>query len=142
MYEIQVHAGAGDRRGEVGEHARPVVDLDDHDLALPADPQMGVRERMPDGLGVRDEDVELRAVAVADAGGRGEVDARVGDGTGDLGERTGRVLDVDDQVERHLTQSSLPAPRRPAPPRASRSLRSKGCPRCSKCSGTASGTRS
>ena len=56
---------------------------------------------MPRGLGVRDQDVELRALSRADAGGGRDVHPGVADRRRDLGERPGAVLDVDHQVDGH-----------------------------------------
>src|SRR3712207_7600772 len=58
---------------------RSVLDVDHHYFALAADRDMGDRQRMPCGLGVRDEDVELGPLAWPDARGGGDVDAGVAD---------------------------------------------------------------
>ena len=51
------------------------------------------------GLGVRDEDVQLGALAGADARCRSDVHAGVADRRGDAAPAPRRVLDVDDQVD-------------------------------------------
>ena len=61
------------------------------------------------GLGVRDEDVQLGPLARPDARGRGDVDAGVADRGRDLRERSGRVLDVDDQIEGHVRAEGIVA---------------------------------
>ncbi len=76
-----------------------VVDLDHDDLALARDGEVRDRERVPGGLGVGDEDVQLGALAGADARGRGDVDAGVADRGCDARQCSGSVLDVDDQVD-------------------------------------------
>ena len=68
---------------------------------------------MADGLGMRHENVELRALAVADARGSGEVDAGVAHRARDLGECPRGVLDLYRQIERHARvrqQPILPSP--------------------------------
>jgi hypothetical protein len=64
------------------------------------------RQRMPGRACVRHQDVELRAVARADAGGRGDVHAGVADRGRDLRQGARRVLDVDDEVDGHPCASS------------------------------------
>src|ERR1700750_2488860 len=54
------------------------------------------------GLGVRDEDVKLGALAGPDARRGRDVYARVTDRGGYLSQRAGSVLDVDDQVVCHV----------------------------------------
>ena len=62
------------------------------------------------GLGVRDEDVELCPLARPDARCGRDVHAGVADRCRHLGQRPGRVLDVDDQVDRHaFVRASLPS---------------------------------
>ena len=87
--QVEVDAGPGDLAGEVGEDAGPVLDVDHDDLALARDREVGDRQRVRGGLGVRDEDVELGPLARADAGGGGDVDAGVADRGGDLRQRPG-----------------------------------------------------
>ncbi len=48
--------------GEVGEHARRVVDLDDRDLALAGDGELRQGQRVLGSGGVWHEDVQLGAL--------------------------------------------------------------------------------
>jgi hypothetical protein len=57
-------------------------------------------------FGVRDEDVQLDVVGGPETGRRCKVDACIADGGRDARERTGLVLDLDDQVERNRTPST------------------------------------
>ena len=107
--EIEVHSGPGDLASQVRQHAGAVLDLDHHDLALAGDREMGDRQGMPHGLGVRDEDVELGPLARPDAGCRRDVHAGIADRGRDLRQRPRGVLDVDDQVDCH-------GPRQPTSP--------------------------
>ena len=61
--DIEVHPGPGDLAGQVGQHARAVLDINHDHLALSRDREMRNRKRMLRGLGVRDEDVELGSLA-------------------------------------------------------------------------------
>jgi catechol 2,3-dioxygenase-like lactoylglutathione lyase family enzyme len=70
-------------------------------LHLAADRDVGDRQRVARGLRVLDEDVQLGLLAASDARGGGDVHARVADRGGDLRERARRILDVDDEVDRH-----------------------------------------
>jgi hypothetical protein len=101
--EIQVDAGARDLACQIGEHAGSVLDIDDDDFALARYGEMRDRQRVLGGLGVGDEDVELGPLARSDAGRGGNVHAGVAYCSGDAGQRPGFVLDVDDQVEWHVT---------------------------------------
>ena len=58
------------------------------------------------GLGVRDEDVELGPLARPDARGGRDVHAGIADRGRHLRQRPGGVLDVDDQVDRHVTRAA------------------------------------
>ena len=58
-------------------------------------------------LGVGDENVQLGTVAGAHAGGGGDIHAGVTDRGRDLSERPGGVLDVDDQIDRHLRRAAV-----------------------------------
>ena len=100
--EIEVDPGPGDLAGQVRQHAGAVLDIDDDDLALAGDRDVGDRQRMLRGLGVRDEDVELGPLARPDACGGRDVHAGVADRGRHPRQRPGRVLDVDDQVDRHV----------------------------------------
>src|SRR4051794_21448858 len=84
---------------QVREHPGPVLDVDHHHLALARDREVRDRQRVPPGLGVRHEDVQLRALARTDARGRRDVHAGVADRGRHRRERTRRVLDVDDEVD-------------------------------------------
>src|ERR687888_660904 len=53
--EVEVDPGLGDLPRQVGKHAGPVLDVDHDDLTLPADGEMGDRQRVPRRLGVGDE---------------------------------------------------------------------------------------
>ena len=86
---------------QVREHAGAVLDVDHDDLALARHREVRDRQRVPRGLGVGDEDVQLGPLARPDARGRRDVHARVADRRRDLRQRAGRVLDVDDQVDCH-----------------------------------------
>src|SRR5262249_52150824 len=66
-------------------------------------------ERVFGGLGVLDQDVEFGPFAVADEGGGGDVDAGVADRAGNVGQCTGTVFDVDDQVKCHAVLVRAPA---------------------------------
>src|SRR5215510_1564097 len=57
VHEVEVDAGSRDLAGQVGENARPILDLDDDDLAFAADGELRDGERAPYGFYVRDEDV-------------------------------------------------------------------------------------
>ena len=103
--QIKVDAGPGDPAGEIGEHAGLVLDLDHHHLAFAAHGKVRDRKRVPDRLGVGDEDVELGLIARSDAGRGRDVHAGVADCRGDLGQRTGPVFDIDSEVEWHVTIS-------------------------------------
>jgi uncharacterized protein (TIGR00369 family) len=61
--EIQVDIGPGDPAGQVCEDARTVLDIDHDDFALARDREVRDRQRMPSGLGVLDEDVQLGSLA-------------------------------------------------------------------------------
>jgi hypothetical protein len=65
--EIEVHSSAGDLASEVREHSGTVLDVDHDHLALAGDSDVGDPQRMPRGLGVRDEDVEPGPTQVAAA---------------------------------------------------------------------------
>src|SRR5947209_4027351 len=65
---------------------------------------------MPCRLGMRDEDVQLGPFTGADAGGSREVDAGVADRSGHIGKRPRCVLDIDDQVEGHVSVGAQPIP--------------------------------
>ena len=60
-------------------------------------------------LRVLDEDVQLRSFAGADARGRGNVHTRVADRGCDAGERSGLVLELDDEVEGNRTIFAFPS---------------------------------
>jgi hypothetical protein len=60
------------------------------------------RERVSRRFRMGNEDVQLDPVRGADAGRRGEVDAGVADRRGDARERSGLVVDLDDQVVRDV----------------------------------------
>ena len=77
--EVEVDPGPGDLASQVRQHAGAVLDLDHDDLALAGDRDMGDRQRVLRGLGVRDEDVQLGPLARPDAGGRRDVHAGVAD---------------------------------------------------------------
>ena len=106
--EIEVDPGPRHLASQVGEHARPVFDVDDDHLALAADGELRERQGVPGGSGVRHEDVQLDVVVVSETRRRREVDACVADSGGDTSESAGLVLDLDDQVERNRTPSTSP----------------------------------
>ena len=81
------------------------------------------RQRVPGGLRVRDEDVQLGALVRPEARGRRDVHAGVADRGRDLRQRAGRVLDVDDQVDRHGSAGE------PIQPAAGGSTASSAAPR-------------
>ena len=99
--EVQVDAGFRHLARQVGEHPGPVFDVDDDDLALPADGEVRDRQCVLHGLGVRHQDVQLDVVGGPQTRRRREIDACVADGGRDVGESAGLVLDLDDQVERN-----------------------------------------
>src|SRR4051812_39306534 len=105
--EIEVDPGLCDLASQVGEDARPVLDVHNNDLALAGDRDMRDRQRMLHRLGMRHKDVDLGPVAWPHEGGRSDVDACVADRGGHLGQRARGVLDVDYQVDCHL---SVPCP--------------------------------
>ncbi|HEU4841221.1 MAG TPA: DMT family transporter, partial [Ilumatobacteraceae bacterium] len=104
--EVEVDAGGRHLAGEVGEHARAVVDVDHRDLPLARDREVRDRQHVLGRRGVGDEDVQLRRAGRTEARRRGDVDPRIADRLGDLGERTRLVLDLDDQIHRHAVGSS------------------------------------
>src|SRR5690349_10413027 len=77
VHELEVDPRLCDLAREIGEHARAILYVDDHDLALTRHREVRDRERVLDRLRVGYEDVHLSALAGTDAGRGGEVDARV-----------------------------------------------------------------
>jgi hypothetical protein len=63
---------------------------------------MGDGERVPGGLGVLDEDVQLGALAGPEARRRGDVHAGVADRGRDVRQRSRGVVEVDDEVDGHV----------------------------------------
>src|SRR5262249_7520782 len=98
--EVEVDTRAGHLSRQVGEHAGPILDLDDDDLALARHGQVRDREGVPGRLCVRDEDVQLDPFGGAHAGRCGQVHPCVADRRRDAREGSGLVVDLDDQVER------------------------------------------
>jgi hypothetical protein len=94
--EIEVDAGVRDLSSQVGEHARPILDLDDDHFALAARAEVRGCQRVLGGFGVRNEDVQLDQVGRADARRGREVDPGVADRSRDAGQRPRFVLDLDD----------------------------------------------
>ena len=62
--QIQVHTGFGDLAGEVGEDAGAILHINHDDLTLASDGLMRDGQGVLGGFGVRDEDVQLGALAV------------------------------------------------------------------------------
>ena len=104
--KIEVDSSPGDLASQVRQHAGPILDIDYHNFALASDRDMGNREGVLGGLGVRDEYVELSALACPDAGGRCNVHAGVADRGSHLRQRPGTVLDVDYEIDCHLWASA------------------------------------
>jgi hypothetical protein len=104
--EVEVDARSCHLASQVGEHARPVFDLDDDHLSLAADSELRERQGVPGGFGVRHQDVQLDIVGGAETRRRRKVDTGVADRSGDARESAGLVLDLDDQVERNRTPST------------------------------------
>jgi len=113
--EIQVDTSSGDLASQIREYAGPVLDIDHDDFALAGDRDMGDREQMPRGPSVRDEDVELSTLAWPNACGGCDIHAGIANRGGDPRQRSRGVLDVDDQVDRHIPRA-LPAYLTPAVP--------------------------
>ena len=105
VHEIEVHSSPGDLASQVRQHAGAVLDIDDDDFALAGDRDMGNRKRMLRGLGMRDEDVELGLLAWPDARGGCDVHAGITDRGRHLSQRPRGVLNVDDQVNRHVLRA-------------------------------------
>src|SRR5215207_3276636 len=101
--EIEVDPGPGDLASQVRKDAGTVLDIHDHDFALVRDRNVGDRQRVLHGLAMRHEDVELGPVARSYAGGGRDVDAGVADRVRNARECARGVLDVDDQVDRHVS---------------------------------------
>ena len=100
--EVEVDARPAILRVEVGEHAGAVLDVDDDHLALAGDGERGrwpARACAASACGTRMWS-SARSPA-PEARGGGDVDAGVADRGRHLGERAGRVLDVDGQVDGH-----------------------------------------
>jgi len=108
--QIEVDAGVRHAPRQIGEDARPILDVDDDDLALAAHAEMGDRQRSPRGFGVRNEDVQLDLVAVSDARRRRQVDAGIADRRRDPRQGPRLVLDLDNQVERNRAPPTPSAP--------------------------------
>jgi len=105
--EVEVDAGSSHPSSQVGEHARPVVDVDDDHLTLLADRELRKRQRVPGSFGMRHQDVQLDVVRGAETCRRRKIDARVADGGRNARESTRLVLDLDDQIERNRTPPSV-----------------------------------
>ena len=75
IHEIEVDSSSGDLASQVRQHAGAVLDIDHDYFALAGDRDMGNRQRMLRGLGMRNEDVELGPLAWPDARGGCDVDA-------------------------------------------------------------------
>jgi hypothetical protein len=101
VHQIEVDSGPGDPASQVDQYAGAVLDIDHDHFPLPGDPDMGNRQCMLHGPGMRDEDVELRPLAWPDAGGGCDVHASIADRGRNTRQRPRGVLDVDDQVDRH-----------------------------------------
>ncbi len=121
--EVEVDTGLGDTAGEIGEHSRLVFDVDDNDVVLVTDGEVGQRQGVFGGLRVVHEDVHLGTLPVADAGRRGEVHPGVTDGCGHPGQGARLVVHLDHQILVHTapfrrTGSSRPRPKPTAPRQA------------------------
>jgi len=104
--EIEVDPGPGDLARQVGEDAGAILDLDDDHLAFAADGELREGERMPGGLRMRDEDVQLDPIRDAEARRSSEIDTCVADRGGDASESARLVLELYDQVVRNRRASS------------------------------------
>jgi hypothetical protein len=94
--EVEIDTGLRNLAGQVGEHTRPVFDVDDDHLPLPAHAKVRDRKRMLHSFGVRHQDVQLDVIGRPETRCGGKVDACVTHSFGDLSERAGLVLDLDD----------------------------------------------
>ena len=101
VQEVEIDAGLRDLSSQVGEDARPILDLDDDHFAFAADDELRERQRVPGSFGVRDENVQLDLICRSQAGRRREVDAGVADRGRNARQAPGLVLDLYDQVERN-----------------------------------------
>jgi len=97
--EIEVDAGVPDLASQVGEDARPILDFDDDDLALPTHGELRERQRVLGGPGMGNEDVQLDCRGRPDARRGREIHACVADRRRDASQGSRLVLDLDDQVE-------------------------------------------
>jgi hypothetical protein len=106
--EIEVDSSPGDLASQVSQHAGAILDIDDDYFALAGDRDMGNRQRMLRGLGVRDKDVELGPLAWPDTRGGCDVHSGITNRGRHLRQRPRSVLDVDDQIDRHVSRAGQP----------------------------------
>ena len=111
--QVEVDAGLGDTAGEVGEHSRLVCDVDDHDIVLVADCEVGQRQGVSGGLRMGHENVHLGTLPVAEAGRRGEVHPGVADGCRHPGQGARLVVHLDHQILVHRPPFRSSGRRRP-----------------------------
>src|ERR1044072_5944815 len=67
VHEVEVDSGSRNLSRQVGEDARPILDVNDDYFALAGHGDVGDRQRVLGRLGVRDEDVKLDLVSRSDA---------------------------------------------------------------------------
>ena len=99
-FRPSVDARVCDLPRQVGEHTRPILDLDDDDLALAAHGELRECQRVPGRFGMRNEDVQLDLIRRPHARRRRKVHAGVTDRGRDVCQRARLVRDLDDQVVR------------------------------------------
>ena len=109
--KVDVDACSSDLPSEICEYSRGVLDLHHRHLPLAGDRELRRRERVPDRLGMRDEDVQLCPLPTPDARGGGQVHARIADRGRDTRQRTRRVLNVNCKID-DIPICSLPGARR------------------------------
>ena len=97
IYLVEPAVAPGDKNLQRGSDSRV------HGMACDVGQVLlGDCQRVPDRLGVRDEDVKLGLITRAETGRGRDVHTGVADRLGNLRQRAGPVLDVDDEVEWHL----------------------------------------